>query len=254
MERNNWNTVSTDYQKVFELGLSDYGRSFMQFVTRGEMLPSGGSVLDIGCGVGKYGTCFAELGYRVALTDISEGMLAFAEKNMEKYTVPWKTLCCDFDTVPPNNPFFRGGFDLVISTMSPAVHDFKTVRKMSALSRGWCVISKFISWEQPFRDGLMEHLGYPDKEKITDDVAEFLRWVRMAGYKAETKVVPYNWSDERTPEEMANYIERRNFSGAMPKNVRDSILFYCRTQVSPSGTVTDSIHTNVVWIFWDTRR
>lgn len=254
MERNNWNTVSADYQKIFELGLSDYGRMFMQFVTRREMLPNGGSVLDIGCGVGKYGTCFAELGYRVSLTDISEGMLAFAEKNMEKYAVPWKTFCCDFDSVSPDEPFFRGGFDLVISTMSPAVHDFETVQKMSMLSRGWCVVTKFISWEQPFRDGLMEHLGYPDKEKITDDVSEFLRWVRMTGYEAETKVVPYNWSDERTPEEMANYIERRNFSGSMPKSTRDSILRYCRAHASPRGTVIDGIRTNVVWIFWDTRR
>ena len=254
MESSNWNNVSSDYQKVFELGLSDYGKAFMQFVTQPEMLPHGGSVLDVGCGVGKYGTCFAGLGYSVALTDISENMIAFAEKNMAKYTTPWKTLCCDFDTASPDAPFFRGGFDLVISTMSPAIHSFETTQKMSILSHGWCVVAKFISWEQPLRDKLMDCIGYPDREKLADSGSDILQWVRMAGYEPKTTVVPYSWSDERTPEEMVNYIERRSFSGSMPEETRRVLLRFCKKHVSSAGTLSDIIDTQVVWVYWNTHR
>ena len=108
MESSNWNNVSSDYQKVFELGLSDYGKAFMQFVTQPEMLPHGGSVLDVGCGVGKYGTCFAGLGYSVALTDISENMIAFAERTWLNILHRGKPSAAILIRLPPTRRFSAG--------------------------------------------------------------------------------------------------------------------------------------------------
>lgn len=66
-----WDEAAADYQRVFRMGLNDYNRQLLEFFTSNGLLHPGCSVLDIGCGVGKYGTYFAELGCGVTLTDIS---------------------------------------------------------------------------------------------------------------------------------------------------------------------------------------
>ena len=157
--RENWDKAAGNYQNVFRLGLNDYNASLLRFWQEEGMLFPGARVLDIGCGVGKYGTYLAELGYDVTLTDISGEMLRHAAENMAKYKTPWAVYRCDFNEVTGTEPVFERGFDLAISTMSPAIHDAATVKKMSAMTRGWCFLARFHDWEQPWRDQLMRELG-----------------------------------------------------------------------------------------------
>ena len=85
-----WDEAAADYQRVFRMGLNDYNRQLLEFFTSNGLLHPGCRVLDIGCGVGKYGTYFAELGCGVTLTDISPAMLAHAARNMAAYATPWR--------------------------------------------------------------------------------------------------------------------------------------------------------------------
>jgi len=63
--RENWDMATGNYQDVFRLGLNDYNASLLRFWQEEGMLHHGARVIDIGCGVGKYGTYLAELGYDV---------------------------------------------------------------------------------------------------------------------------------------------------------------------------------------------
>lgn len=81
-EREKWNRVSGDYQSVFKLGINEYNTSLLQFLAENGMLMPGCRVIDIGCGVGKYGTYLAGLGCDVTLTDISDKMIQSAKENM----------------------------------------------------------------------------------------------------------------------------------------------------------------------------
>ena len=92
-ERENWDRMAGDYQAVFRLGLNGYNEGLLRFWHEQGMLRPGFRVLDIGCGVGKYGTYLAELGYDVTLTDISGEMLRHAGENMAKYGVPLTLKC-----------------------------------------------------------------------------------------------------------------------------------------------------------------
>ena len=87
-KKQSWNQAAQDYQRVFRLGLNDYNASLLRFWQEERMLCPGARVIDIGCGVGKYGTYLAELGYDVTLTDISGEMLRHAEANMKKIYDP----------------------------------------------------------------------------------------------------------------------------------------------------------------------
>ena len=116
-------------------------------------------MLDIGCGVGKYGTYFAELGCGVTLTDISPAMLAHAARNMAAYAISWRIVEGDFAMLSTDELSGGDKFDLSVAMMSAAVHDTAGVEKMSTLTRGWCFTANFVEWAQPMRDEPPEQPG-----------------------------------------------------------------------------------------------
>ena len=83
-----WDSVAANYQKVFALGDNDYNAKLIAFLLDNDMLHPGDRVMDMGCGVGKYGKVFASLGCDVTLADISAKMLGFAAQNMAEYKTP----------------------------------------------------------------------------------------------------------------------------------------------------------------------
>ncbi len=254
--RENWDKVAGNYQEVFRLGLNKYNAALLRFWKDEGMLFPNARVLDIGCGVGKYGTYLAELGYDVTLTDISAEMLRHAEENMAKYQTPWAVYCCDFNDASGEEPVFAGGFDLAISTMSPAVHDVRTVGKMSALSRRWCFVARFYDWDQPFRDLLMQDLGMAPRHIFRDlksDCTSVIQSVCMAGYMPQVKYVDYNWSDARTSEQMADYMFQTYFEEVeRQEDLYERLLYAVKNHVSTNGLVDDCINTKVAWIYWKT--
>ena len=252
-----WDRAAPDYQRVYRLGLNEYNSELLRFWEESGMLFPGARVIDIGCGVGKYGTWLAELGYDVTLTDISGEMLRHAKENMSGYSTPWAVYQCDFNEVTGQEPVFAGGFDLAVSTMSPAIHNAETVKKMSAMTRGWCFLARFSQWEQPFRDQLMRRMGMeprPLHTGLKEDGDAMIRAVREAGFTPQVRHVDYNWSDRRTPEQMADYLYRRYFSedaDAEEKGV--AALSAARDLADADGFVRDGVNAKAVWIWWNSR-
>ncbi len=255
--RQNWDRMAGNYQAVFRMGLNEYNTSLLRFWQKEGMLFPGARVIDIGCGVGKYGTYLAELGYDVTLTDISGEMLHHAKENMAKYHTPWTVYRSDFNEVTGQEEVFADGFDLAISTMSPAVHDAETVRKMSSMTRGWCFLARFCEWQQPFRDKLIERMGRTPRPPFSDlkgDCVSIIRAVNEAGFSPLIKYVDYNWSDTRTPAEMADYMNRRYFADATNAgSLRAEALRIAETLADADGKVHDNVNTKVSWIYWKTK-
>lgn len=255
--RENWDRAAGNYQDVFRLGLNDYNASLLRFWQEEGMLFSGARVLDIGCGVGKYGTYLAELGYDVTLTDISGEMLHHAEENMAKYKTPWALYRCDFNEASGTEPVFEKGFDLAISTMSPAIHDVETVKKMSAMTRGWCFLARFYDWAQPYRDRLMRELGMEPRRVFNDlhgDCASMVQSVSAAGFVPQVRYVDYNWADLRTPEQMADYMSRTYFVEAENRDaLTHETLRLAKQHANAEGKVSDNVNTRVAWIWWKGR-
>ena len=255
--REAWDRAAGDYQDVFRLGLNDYNASLLHFWQEEGMLFPGARVIDIGCGVGKYGTYLAELGCDVTLTDISGEMLRHAKGNMAKYRTPWVIYQCDFHEATGREPVFAVGFDLAISTMSPAVCDVETVRKMSTMTRGWCFLARFHDWEQPFRDQLMREMDKAPRSVFTDlkgDCESMIQAVGEAGFQPQVRLVEYNWEDLRTPEQMADYMARNYFTEEEDREARyRDILQLAEAHAGETGKVSDSVNTHVAWIYWKTK-
>ena len=250
-----WDKVAVDYQRTYNLGLNEYNSELLSFWQENRMIFPGCRAVDIGCGVGKYGTYLAALGCDVTLTDISPKMIRLAEENMSPFNTPWNTFVCDFDKASGNEEAFSQGFDFAISTMSPAINDTQTVKRMSEMTRGWCFLARFSSWDQPNRDILFDRLGVEPKHETGDldkDCETMIQAVSSAGFTPRVKYVDYNWCDSRTVDDAVDYIQRRYLADT-DCNADYALL---RTEVerlcNSDGLFEDAVNTKVAWIYWNT--
>ncbi len=252
-----WNRVAGDYQKVCAQGGNDYNNKLIAFLLDEGMLRPGCRVLDLGCGVGKYGRVFASFACDVTLADISPKMLEFAEKNMAEFTTPWRTLLCDFDEMSAEEAASGGRYELSISTMSPAVHSVETVKKFAAITDGWCFIAAFSQWSEPDRDELFKHMGVQRQTfngNAREECGELIQSVSAAGFTPQVKYVDYCWSDERSIDDTVQYMLERYFDPQeQTVELRES-LRSAVTELAQNGKFTDRVNTKVAWIFWSTKQ
>ena len=212
-------------------------------------------MLDIGCGVGKYGTYFAELGCGVTLTDISPAMLAHAARNMAAYATPWRIVEGDFAMLSTDELSGGDKFDLSVAMMSAAVHDTAGVEKMSVLTRGWCFTANFVEWAQPMRDEFYRLMGLEVPgfgAGMHDSAGELLQAVRDAGYDPIVKYVPYDWSDDRSPDEAAEYLIKRCGGDTGDAALMTRARKIAAELADENGVFVDSVSTCVAWIYWNT--
>ena len=251
-----WNRVADSFQDSFCRGLNEYDTKLLDFLSDNGMVFPGSSIIDIGCGVGKYGRALAKYGCEVTLTDISEKMTSRAEENLEAAGLDgWSVHTRDFEEIPLDDPMFGLGFNLSMSTMSPAIYDFDTVKKMTDISNSWCFISRFSRWNQEMRDRLFDKAGVstaPAMEKLSDDIANIIQCVSRVGYLPMVKYVPYLWEDVRSPEEEIQYLlSRYDFPDQEEEEVSMKLRSVISDFLDEDGLFHDIVSTQVAWIYWN---
>lgn len=250
-----WDARAGRYQESFENGVSDYNRRLLDFLDARCGLGAGLRVLDIGCGVGKYGAMLLRRGCVVTLTDISPEMLRLARINLAAEGENWRTITGDFAAVPEAELTAGGKFGLSMSTMSPGVRDAETVAKMSRVTGGLCFLARFHSWDAPLEREFMRAMGLPEKPGKRDlaaDCADMERFVREAGYEPETTLADYDWADRRSSAECAARFCDRYFDGEAGEDMKKAALAAAENMAGEDGTVLDEVRTKAAWIWWRT--
>lgn len=256
-ERTRWNRSAVDYQRTFKLGLNEYEASLLSFLQENDMLSPGKRVIDIGCGAGVFGKYFAELGCEVTLTDISDEMIRYAEDNMASFK-NWTAFRADFNELSPEHGALKGGFDLATAMFSPAIHDESSVRKMSGICRGFCFISKYYDWKQPFREKLYKAIGFNSDDSfflgMKENCSKIIEAVSKSGYTPYVKYADYNWSDIRSAEEEADFLYRHSFADhENGRELREKALDYITDTYGANALVVDDVNTKVLWVYWKAR-
>lgn len=250
-----WDKAADSFQRVYDLGINEYNRGVLSYLSEKGALFPGARVLDIGCGVGKYGTYFAALGCDVTLTDISGRMLEHAERNMSRFSSPWRVFRCDFAAVSPEHPLLAGKYDLTVSTMCPVIYSAGGIEKMSAVTDGLCFFADFISWKQENRDKVIRALGLPplrDDAEMHRRADELIGRIRATGYAPEVLRVPYCWCDMRSAEKAAEAILSKYSGYSFDSAFVSEAEAVCTGLTDENGLFRDSIETEVVWISWRT--
>lgn len=248
--RRQWSKAAAEYQRVYLLGEDTYDRACVAHMEEEGLLPPGARVLDVGCGVGRYGVLLSQKGCRVTLTDISPRMLAYAARNMAGAPAPWRAYACDFADVTGAEPVFAGGFDLVLSTLSPAVETAADIRRMSALSRGKCFVSRFCGWSQPLTDQLRQAVGMGPSlrgEEFHKSCWDFLWTLMEEGFVPQVKQVDYCWREERSPQEAAARLARQLGDESLVPTLEEA----AQALAGENGRVADPVNARAAWIWWE---
>lgn len=107
-------------------------------------------VLDIGCGTGQFAVEFGKVVSQVVGLDFSENMLMYAKQNAQNAGLANVTFIkSDWNTFQSDQ-----SFDLVLASMSPAIHGPDQLYKMIGFSKSYCYISAFVERHSNLKEQL----------------------------------------------------------------------------------------------------
>lgn len=248
-----WDNRAAEFNKlVSQHGPDERIRKIVNFLSQNNLLSQDSSVLDIGCGPGRFAVEFAKRSMDVTGLDISDKMLAYARINAEAENlnnVTFKNL--NWDDVNLKDNDWEKKFDLVTAINSPGIHDQVTLEKMIAASKGYCFLSNFIDRADSVQDIIRtEVLKLEEPKFYTNTIYSIFNILWLTGYYPSITYVDTDREHIRTVEEACVYygtlFETENNSG---DEKRDLIRRYLE-EISTDGLVKENVQTKTAWIYW----
>lgn len=123
------------------------------------ILKADADVLDIGCGPGRFAGAFAKKAHQVVGLDISEKMVEHGMEYLAENGIRNAVLkTCDFQTLDIDQEGYREAFDLVFSSMTPAIHGMDGLQKSMDMSRSWCCNITHLWGRNHLRERIMQEV------------------------------------------------------------------------------------------------
>ena len=222
------------------------------------LLTSSDTVIDIGCGPGRFVTEFASTSQYVMGLDISERMIWHAAdyaaamgKNNCSFSV------CDFHETDLDKNGWRNHFDLVFSSITPAMSTPEDLDKMEAMSRGFYFSSMFVRAIDPLSDAALAEVFPGVEERNPSNGRTFyaaynLLWLRgrfpeISYYKEQDEeLLPADY-------ELAQRILQRMPDALVTEAALDQIYRYLMKHADSNGMVTYPSERWYGWLLWDVR-
>ena len=114
-------------------------RSAVAYLEEQGLLRPDFHVADVGCGLGRFAVAFARRVRWVTGFDLSPRMIHYGLEYARREGVANLTLqALDFQTLEVEAAGLRRAFDLVFSSLTPAVHGQAGLEKMMDMSRAYC--------------------------------------------------------------------------------------------------------------------
>lgn len=218
-------------------------------------------VIDIGCGPGQFVTGFAKHCRLAVGTDLSPQMLAYGARYAEEAGLKNTSYVeADFQKADIDALGWRWRFDLVFSSITPAIGGETGLEKLMQMSRGYCFNSCFVHFEDELEAELAKNVL--NMEKV-DSWNGHWHWyyalfnlLWLEGYYPETtyykeeklRVFP---ADENTA---ARYAEKlAKTYGRDKKGLEAPILRYLKEKADREGNVVEKGACWYGWLLWDVR-
>lgn len=223
------------------------------------LLSQGSEVADIGCGPGRFVAEFAKTAGHVTGVDLSPKMLelgaAYAKtQGLDNVTFRQE----DLNTFSVDNAGWAGKFDLVFTSITPAVSTMENLEKIMKISRGYCFNSCFVRWNDELEQQVgRDVFGAGDATPRNNHGHWFyslfnLLWLQ--GYYPETA---YHRQDQEdyveADEDLARYYAKC-FGGMNPdEDCIRRVYSYLKGHALPDGTIMRKYERWYGWILWDVR-
>ena len=217
-------------------------------------------VADIGCGPGRFAAEFARTARSVLGVDISPKMAEYGEAwCREQGLTNTRFAAVDFPAADIAALGWEGRFDLVFSSITPAVSTLQGLENLMRMSRGWCFNASFVYNDDPLhRDMMLTLFGREPRRNKTSHSHWFyelfsLLWHR--GYYPETfyytqvKSLPLV-PDRKTAERLTRYLLEEE---EVTEDAIRRLQAYLEQHAGPEGTVTDDSECRYGWLLWNVK-
>lgn len=235
-------------------------RSEDRILKTGEFLRSRGllgpetTVIDIGCGPGRFAAEFARTAGHVTGTDISPRMLELGKEYTDSLGLDNVSYqLTDFNNFDPEELGWKGAFDLCFSSITPALNNYEAVKKMESMSRKYCFSCNFVKAEDVFAEKVRAALFPENKRPNAWDGRTFyalfnLLWLKgrypeITYFKeSDTERLP---ADETLAERILDYIKEGYESQI------DKVLDFIKPLADEDGLITYESSRWYGWMLWD---
>lgn len=255
-----WNKRAELWEKEFSKRRKGEDRinSAISYLETKGLLDKSFYIADIGCGPGRFVAEFAKRARYVVGLDISDKMVNNGIEYIKQRKLTNTCIkTCDFLTLDIDKEGYREAFDLVFSSMTPAVHGINGLIKSIEMSRGWCCHITHLSG----RNFLREKIA---KEVFGSNIAN--RWTGkwfyslfnilfLLGYNPETTYESIHNEIPITPdEEYAEFLmEHMLPEKECSKDKVKSILLWLKRHTDKEGFVKEVTDYSYGKILWDVR-
>ncbi len=221
-------------------------------IGRGVLTPET-NVIDIGCGPGRFVAEFAKTAKHASGLDISDAMTQYGQAfctEMGLSNVSFYAL--DFKTMDVEAEGMKERFDLVFSSITPAIGNKAGYEKALAMTNGWFFNANFITIKDSLSEALEEKTGLcPVRSRDGAGGYCMINELMLKGYYPELNYFEESATDEYTPEEaLAEYLPWFFREGAS-KEQEETFRKVLEGLADPDGIVRAEKQWVYVWTLAD---
>ena len=224
----------------------------VEYLKNRKVLTPETEIIDIGCGLGRFVAEFAKTARHAVGTDISPRMLELGEEYAKAQGLSNVSFVpCDFKTADIRSMGWEKAFDVVFSSITPAVCTPDAIEKVEAMSRKYCFSSNFVYSRFDLAQRAYNAAFPGEKWCGARDGQSFYAMFNLLWLQGRFPEVRYykEEDEERLPvsqelvTEMFRKIREDEFSGEARRKIYDFLL----SEADSDGMVTCS---SVVWYGW----
>lgn len=218
-----------------------------------KMLHENSTVLDIGCGPGKFVLAFAQKAKKVVGVDISAKMLHYARENTDaQRIVNAEFMEMNWEKADLTALQWTKKFSLVTAIMAPVLSSRESLEKMIAASSEYCFLCHFVERRDSINDELKKLIfGRLPVDKYGNK-AIYCSLNILWHYKLFPEITYYNTDSESTrllEEANRHFLARLEAKFPLTAAQKAEVLKFLKNKAD-NGYIKERITGKIAFLYW----
>ena len=263
-KKKDWNVSADSWERKYRRGGSRGTASFerldatVAFLEERGILTEAASVLDAGCGPGRFAAAFAERCAKVTGVDVSEKMCAYGEAwCAERGLQNVRFVTADFAEADVAELGLEGRFDLAFSSLTPAVRGLRGLDNLIRASRRWCFNASYVRENNRLLDRVRQEVFGLEPEAGRGVHADrfwlLFRILWLRGYDPEVRYFDQKRriaqsADGDYARVLAEFSLGSDRTGTEEENL---VRRFLERIADPDGNVEEVSEYRIAWLLWN---
>jgi len=234
------------------LGVKKYSEKISKKIKENNLIDKKGTILDVGCGAGKYSIALSDDCFKIVGTDLSPKMIESAQKRAKEYEkTNIEFRCDDWSKLDIKKEGMIHQFDLVIACMTPAICNYDTFKKFIDCSKNAGIFCSGTRRSDSVTDEIDKILGINKQEsKSEKSVLYVFNILWENGYYPNVEYIDQSWDSERTLENAYEVYINRCKAKYDIDNIQEKKVKQYLKDISQNGVVYEKIKAKKAVVYW----